>query len=85
MAKAKANKPIHFIFLSYEVECRALCNFAYYAVPIEDKMNDGCYTGNDIGTFDVTKVTCKRCINNEFYKEALDKIKYPLFHWIEYV
>jgi len=76
-------RPIHFIYIDYYTDTCMICNTDNKVVPIEYKMNDGCYFTNNIGTFDATKVTCKRCLKNEFYKEALDKVNHPLFHWRE--
>ena len=82
MANVKA-KPIHFIYLVYSLECRTVCNKDNGAVPIDFKAQRRIYYTDNIGTFDVTKVTCKKCRNTSFYKEALDKINHPLFFWRE--
>ena len=79
MAKQKV-KPIHFIYIGFYTGCFAVCG-SNIVIPIEYKLNSGGHDTNNIGTFDVTKVTCKKCFKKEFYKEALDKIKYPLFFW----
>lgn len=82
MAKQKV-KPIHFIITS-SCSCRSACNIDTECVPIENKMdinNDRVFFSS--GTFNVEKVTCKKCLKNSVYKEAVEKSKYPLFFWKE--
>ena len=78
---AKRNKVIHLIKL-YGYRCKATC---YYCnvVPIEGTIVDSCPSQASKGTFNPTKVTCKRCLKHPDYKTAMDKIDNPLFYWKE--
>lgn len=83
MAKQRV-RPIHYIYLTHYTECHTVCNTENNAIPIENIMRRRHCTDNK-GTFDVTKVTCSRCLKTDFYKEALDKSKHPLFFWKEQI
>lgn len=81
MAKAKV-KPIHLIKLHYGYECYAVCNcdnISCGITPIDATIKDRPRYWKSKGTFDPTKVTCKRCLKSQDYKDAMDRIKYPLF------
>lgn len=79
---AKQSKLIHLTTIDC-CDCVATCNRYTTVVPIEAVIKK--YTRSTVpkGTFDPTKVTCKRCLKHKDYKIAMDKIKYPLFHWKE--
>ena len=72
-------KPIHLIELRYGYKCVAVCDSCIGVAPIEATIKDRPRSYMSKGTFDPTKVTCKRCLKHEDYKTAMDKIKYPLF------
>ena len=82
MAKAKV-KPIHLIKIRYGYRCNAVCDKYCRVKPIEAFIKE--YDTNHCakGTFNPTKVTCKRCLKHPLYKEAMDKINYPLLFWKE--
>lgn len=80
---AKRNKPIHLIQLWWSYECYAVCDQDVYLTPIEATNKRCCRRDTSKGTFNPEKVTCKRCLKHSDYKEAMDKIKYPLLHWRE--
>ena len=71
-------KVIHLI-KQFASRSKAVCDRWVTVVPIE-ALIIGCpsmYLSK--GTFDPEKVTCKRCLKNESYKRAMDRLKYPLF------
>jgi len=76
---AKQNRPIHLIMMSNCI-CRAVCDWCVSVRPVDKdiikKRTDSCYA---LGTFNFKKVTCKRCLKHPKYKEAMDRVKYPLF------
>lgn len=76
---AKQNKPLHLIILRCGYECKAVCSNYVAIEPIEATIKDRPRSYRSKGTFNPTKVTCKRCLKHPKYKEAMDKIKYPLF------
>lgn len=79
----KKQKPVHLIQLLYNTDCRAACDLWVQTQPKEYTKQIGpCLS---IGTFNVKKVTCKRCLKHSLYKEALDKVNNPLFYWKERV
>lgn len=78
MASAKV-KPIHLIQLKYGCVCSATCDRYYRVVPIETFIKECDIDHHAKGTFDPRKVTCKRCLKHPKYKEAMDRVKYPLF------
>lgn len=76
----KKKKVIHLISMSYTF-CQSLC-CQNNIFPIEDSLdiqNDKQYYNS--GTFNPKKVTCKRCLKHNKYKEAVDKVENPLFYW----
>lgn len=82
----KKNKPIHFIHLKHEYRCVAACNiWMVNTSPIEHLPTSRLFPNDAWGTFNVKRVTCKNCLKTKEYKEALDRDKYPLFHWREYI
>ena len=82
MAKAK-DKPIHLI-QQWAYNSKATCDYYFSVVPIEaTNIGGGIRPLLSKGTFDPTKVTCKRCLKHPLYKEAIDKIDYPLLFWKE--
>ena len=82
MASAKV-KTIHFIYYIHYGSSMC-CNTDFSVWPIEDTMDLAGYKyARAHGTFDVKKVTCKRCLKQSLYKEALEKAKNPLFYWKE--
>jgi len=83
MAKQNKQKPIHLISIRYDCKCRAVCDMCLGVGPIETIFCLGLRNDYPKGTFDPKKVTCKRCLKHPGYKEAMEKIKYPLFHWRE--
>ena len=83
MAKAKV-KTIHLTKIRYNYGVVAVCDNYLSVQPIEATIKDRCRISNPVrGTFDPTKVTCKRCLKHPLYKEAMDKINYPLLFWRE--
>lgn len=78
-------KPIHLIVIRFDGLNRAVCNkYGINCHPIEDKLN---YYKNrhyhNLGTFDVTKVTCKKCLKSKIYKDYIKKLdaeEMPLFY-----
>lgn len=76
---AKQNKVVHLITM-YNSNCKAVCDIWVRVRPIDKNIikrrTDSIYS---LGTFDFTKVTCKRCLKHPDYEIAMDKIKYPLF------
>ncbi len=78
MAKARV-KPIHLI-VQFGYRCRAVCDHFCSLVPIETIIINYIPYSASKGTFSPKKVTCKRCLKHPDYKEAMDKIKYPLFY-----
>lgn len=83
MAKAKV-KPIHLI-RQYNCRSKAVCDIFCLVAPIEATIIGRSSPYDVKGTFNPKKVTCKRCLKHSDYKEALDKIKYPLLFWKENV
>ncbi len=78
-AMAKQSKPIHLITM-WGCRCKAVCDRGVMVEPIGSLIRVrpiSSYLSK--GTFDPTKITCKRCLNSEDYKTAMDRIKYPLF------
>lgn len=78
MAKARV-KPIHLITMR-NYSCRAIYDIYCSTIPIDK--NIIIFYANPTyskGTFDHKKVTCKRCLKHPKYKEAMDRVKYPLF------
>lgn len=77
MAKVKV-KPIHLIVMR-NASCRAVCDYYCSAIPIDKNVIkvrvNSLYSK---GTFNPEKVTCKRCLKQPKYKEAMDRVKYPL-------
>lgn len=78
----KKQKPTHLIQLRYGYECRAVCD-SFAITPIEATIKMYFYLKRSKGTFNPTKVTCKRCLKHSKYKEAMDRVKYPLLFWKE--
>lgn len=79
MAKARV-KPIHLIQIRWSHNCCAVCDRYIETEPIEANIiKKFSKRDSSKGTFDPTKVTCKRCLKSEDYKTAMDKINYPLF------
>jgi len=54
-------------------------------IPIESTIKLYCSNYATKGTFNPTKVTCKHCLKHPKYKEAMDRVKYPLLFWKENV
>ena len=79
----KQSKPIHLTVIMCSYYCRAACDTYINVEPIESVIKIRPYDKSPKGTFDPTKVTCKRCLKHPFYKEAMDKINYPLLFWRE--
>lgn len=79
MAKPRV-KPIH-LTVQCGYRCKAACDYYCIVIPIESTIIRGNHNTNNYskGTFDPTKVTCKRCLKHSDYKIAMDRIKYPLF------
>ncbi len=77
----KKEKSIHMIVIKYGYVCISICNEYLEVLPIRAMLKE--YTPKDcsIGTFDVEKVTCKKCLKNYKYKEAVEKTNNPLFYW----
>ncbi len=77
MAKARV-KPIHLI-IQFSIRSKAACDKWCCVVPIEATLvgRKNSYDSKD--TFNPNKVTCKRCLKHPKYKEAMDRVKYPLF------
>jgi len=76
----KQSKPIHLIELWWGCECTAICDSDIGLTPIEATIKRCCRQNMSKGTFNPTKVTCKRCLKHPKYKEAMDRVKYPLFY-----
>jgi len=76
-------KSIHFIDIYY-CSCRAICSLDVDVHPIEDKCDFyKAKKWNNLGTFDVTKVTCKKCLKSKVYKDYIKKLdaeEMPLFY-----
>jgi hypothetical protein len=77
MAKQRV-KAIHLI-KQFGTRCKAVCDIWCCVVPIEATIIGRKDSYNSKGTFNPTKVTCKRCLKHPNYKEAIDRVKYPLF------
>lgn len=76
-------KVIHFITVCSGVN-KMSCDRFYKVHPIEDILD--IWEGRmyyPYGTFNIHKVTCKRCLSNKQYKKAVEKDKMSLFHWRE--
>ena len=82
MAKQRV-KPIHLILYKCNYGCFAICDMYLEIVPIEAIVKKYTNYRDCKGTFNPKKVTCKRCLKHPDYKEAMDKIKYPLLFWRE--
>jgi len=80
MASAKGK--IHLIYIKYGSRCVGTCDH-FDVVPINVVVKKGPHLKKPLGTFDPTKVTCKRCLNHPDYKEVIDKVNNPLFYWKE--
>ena len=76
-------KVIHLIRVKYGYRCVAACSSYLYIAPIEAIIRRGYMASRPKGTFNPKKVTCKRCLEHEDYKIAIDKLKYPLLFWKE--
>jgi len=74
-------KPIHLIKIKYSCECLATCDNNVGVLPLEAIICSSYSRLFPKGTFNPKKVTCKRCLKHRDYKEALEKIKYPLLFW----
>ena len=82
MANVKV-KPIHFIYYSHYGSSMC-CDPCFRVWPIEDSVDEcGYKRSRPHGTFDVKRVTCKRCFKQSLYKEVLEKANNPLFYWKE--
>lgn len=78
----KKPKPIHMIIMRYAGSCYPVCDtYSYMVCPIDAPLKRYIRRGGSKGTFDVKKVTCKRCLKHSWYKEAVDKADNPLFYW----
>ena len=81
----KEEKPIHMIVVKHGYVCISICNDCLEIMPLRAILKKytpkNCY----VGTFDVEKVTCKRCLKHPLYKEAVEKTNNPLFYWKERV
>ena len=75
---------IHLIHTRWWSVMRAACNkYELDVRPIESVIvsyEDG---SRSIGSFNVTKVTCKKCLKLQVYKYLKDKYSHPLFYWRE--
>ena len=80
MATVKV-KCIHLI-KQYGPQSRAVCDRCVRLMPIEATIKVD-YSNYSKGTFNPKKVTCKRCLKYPDYKEAMDRVKYPLLFWKE--
>jgi hypothetical protein len=78
---AKQSKVIHLIKL-YGYRCKSTCSYCNIE-PIEATIVNYKIYNASKGTFNPQKVTCKRCLKHPDYKDAMDKINYPLFSWKE--
>ena len=75
---------IHLIYLKYGVRCVMNCDKYFDVTPINVVVKkDIMRIRKTLGTFDPTKVTCKRCLKHPDYVEAMDKVNNPLFYWKE--
>ena len=80
---AKQNKVIHLIQFTWSYRCHSVCDRYIKIEPIEAIIKVGSRRDSSKGTFNPTKVTCKRCLKHPDYKEAMDRVKYPLLFWKE--
>ena len=78
---AKRSKPIHLIHTKWDSSMAACNRYGLCVRPIESVIVD--YENNSInkGTFNVSKVTCKKCQKLQAYKDLKDKQDHPLFFW----
>lgn len=76
---AKRSKPIHLTKICNGFQCKAACDRYFKVTPLEAIIKGYSRPRLSKGTFDPTKVTCKRCLKSGDYKTAVDKVKYPLF------
>ena len=81
MASVKP-KAIHLI-IQYGCQSRAACDRFCSVKPVEATIVSSGYSNYSKGTFDPKKVTCKRCLKHTSYREAMDRVKYPLLFWKE--
>ena len=82
MARQNKPKPVHLITQT-RYSSRATCDYYVRVVPLEATLVEGIYSSDSKGTFNPKKVTCKRCLKHPKYKEAMDRVKYPLLFWKE--
>jgi len=83
----KNKRVIHLIRIMYGTYPRAICGlYSINVKPIEAKLFDKRYRWVSLGTFDINKVTCKKCLKHKDYKKLKheqDVKDYPLFFWKE--
>lgn len=80
----KKKRPIHFVY-QYSYSSLTACSGSSYVEIIDMPIRKRMTSDFSKGTIDPKKVTCKRCLKNKYYKEALDKAEHPLFYWKENV